>query len=85
MKNFKHILSSARDTEPTARDNTRQHLGFAGISRSSGTTPAWSQTPNVALPSVPGPLSAQPQRPLNHDPYFFIYKTSQKIMVAVNS
>lgn len=67
MKKFKAILSSAKERERADRDNTRQHLGFAGTSGSSGTGPSWSQTPNVAPPSVPGPSSAQPQRPLNNN------------------
>ena len=50
--------------QPADRDINRQHLGFAGTSQSSGTSPLWSQTSNMAPPSVPGPSSAQLQRPL---------------------
>ena len=41
--------------------------------------------PNVALPSLPVPLSAQPQRPLNHEAVFFRDNTRQQLGFAGTS
>ena len=48
--------------KPADQDN-RQHLGLAGTSGFSGTSPLWNQAPNVAPPLVLGPSYAQFQRP----------------------